>query len=465
MNGEAQYPANIEINAYTGKSVASGVIASTGKKWPLTTKPPERYRFLKPPAEPEWTDWNHPNVGWGLIAPMPLGFTTAQLRDNIDLPDCLRNLIAKRNDAPVFRYDSTWPQAFSHVHNLKDGSDISLGNSPSGIGSGCLPKYLLIWATPQEIPWEIQYAQQGSRFVGRVPLMEPELSNYVSALTEDWSDCECDPNSPVVWAVDHGHPDITHLMSSVVAKRVYADLAADQQIGAKASWLSGTGDATGARLIDRLSKSKPALVVTTSHGKTTLGSKAELARDLGVPVDQDHQPLDTVQLLHNWPPNGAVWYAHACCSAGSMEKSVFIDLVEPTSTIAKVLRAVSNLGSRVAPLPMRLLGHKRPARAFIGHVEPTFNWTLRHPSTGQIFTDGLRSALYNRLLRPSPVGYAMQRVYENLGTVRATYENIAAHFDGTDASRAEMLYHNLVAQDLRTMVLLGDPTATLPALK
>jgi hypothetical protein len=463
MNTPLQYPTTLEMNAYTGVSAASGNFGPKGKQWPITTKPPEHSRFLKPPAEPDWTDWKQPKVGWGLVAPMTSGFTPAHLRENADLPECLRTLVAQRKNAPVFRYDSNWPQAYSHVHNLKDGTDVSLGNSPSGVDKGCLPKYLLIWGTPEEVPWEIQYNQHGARFVGRLPLKEPELNYYVNALMNDWSGCESDPNSPVVWAVNHGYPDITELMCNVIAKRVHSDLVGDTQIGSKAVWMSE--NATGSRLIDCLAKSTPALIVTTSHGKTTLAPGRELAVELGIPVDQDHRVLDTKRLLREWSPNGAIWYAHACCSAGSMKHSLFLDLVEPTSTISQVLRAVSSLGSQVAPLPIQLLGHRKPARAFIGHVEPTFNWTLRHPSTGQTFTQGVRNALYDRLLHPSPVGYAMQRVYENLSAVRATYDSIAGHFDGNDAARADMLYHNLVAQDLRTMVLLGDPTVTLPPLR
>jgi hypothetical protein len=463
MSAPLQYPATLEMNAYTGVSAASGNVGPKAKQWPLTTKPPEQYRFFGPPAEPDLTDWEDSRIGWGLIAPMTVGFTPAQLRDNADLPECLRCLVLQRKNAPVFRFDSTWPQAYSFVHNLEDETDISLGNSPNGVGVGCLPKYLLIWGTPAEVPWEIQINQHGARFVGRLPLKGPELDNYVNALMSKWTDCECDPNSPVVWAVNHGYPDITELMCNLIAKRVHSDFAGDKQIGAKAVWISE--DATGSRLIDCLARSSPGLIVTTSHGKTALGPTDGLAAELGIPVDRDHRLLDTKRLLREWRPNGAIWYAHACCSAGGMKDSLFLSLVEPTSTIAEVLRAVSSLGSQVAPLPVQLLGDPKPARAFIGHVEPTFNWTLRHPSTGQNFTQGVRNALYDRLLHPAPVGYAMQRVYEHLSAVRATYDSIANHFDSSDAARAGMLYHNLVAQDLRTMVLLGDPTVILPSLR
>jgi hypothetical protein len=36
-------------------------------------------------------------------------------------------------------------------------------------------------------------------------------------------------------------------------------------------------------------------------------------------------------------------------------------------------------GARISPLPRALLGAEKPLRAFVGHVEPTFDWTLRDP--------------------------------------------------------------------------------------
>jgi len=70
--------------------------------------------------------------------------------------------------------------------------------------------------------------------------------------------------------------------------------------------------------------------------------------------------------LAQWQPNGAIWYAHACCSAGSDGASSYAGLLEADSTLDKTLQAVATLGSLTAPLPKRLLGAKQPLRAFVG---------------------------------------------------------------------------------------------------
>ena len=72
-----------------------------------------------------------------------------------------------------------------------------------------------------------------------------------------------------------------------------------------------------------------------------------------------------------------------------------------------MLNAVAALGNRVSVLPRRLLGHLKPARAFIGQVEPTFDWTLKAPSAGQRLTSALCEAVYPVLYRQKPVGLAL----------------------------------------------------------
>jgi hypothetical protein len=75
-------------------------------------------------------------------------------------------------------------------------------------------------------------------------------------------------------------------------------------------------------------------------------------------------------------------------------------------------------GATVAPLPTALLGAPRPLRAFVGHVEPTFDWTLRDPNNKQVVTHVLRAALYKNLYQQdwcTPIGYALKDVFKEAG--------------------------------------------------
>ena len=49
-----------------------------------------------------------------------------------------------------------------------------------------------------------------------------------------------------------------------------------------------------------------------------------------------------------WQPDGAIWYCHACCSAGSEAPSAFESLFAETTEVGRVLRSVASLGARVA---------------------------------------------------------------------------------------------------------------------
>ena len=59
--------------------------------------------------------------------------------------------------------------------------------------------------------------------------------------------------------------------------------------------------------------------------------------------------------------------------------------------------------------------------------------------------------------QPSPVGLAMSAVYGTRGGIYADYDRFARVL-----SKANMLHRLLVARDVQSMVILGDPTAVLP---
>ena len=50
---------------------------------------------------------------------------------------------------------------------------------------------------------------------------------------------------------------------------------------------------------------------------------------------------------------------------------------------------LADLGDMVAPSLTALLEARKQLRAFIGHVEPTFNWPLRAPDSQHALTSDL----------------------------------------------------------------------------
>lgn len=463
-----EWPSRFQINAYTGDAAAESKPGPDAKDWVLRSGPPKLRTFLKPdkPADP--SNWRDPRVGWGLVLPQNKSLNASEAASAKDAPVSLQALVADRGNngapAPVYRYVG----GTSHRGFLqRDGADIPISMAPKGTEPGAIARYLLIYGSPEEIPWDVQYQLNAVCAVGRLTLKGNPLDNYLAALQTGWKSSAAQPDASVVWAVDHGPDDITNLMRLAIAERVVAKIKNDPQLSPKFEYLNGAiaGQTTVASLSGALAKRQPSLVVTTSHGQTgPLDNVQKMRENLGLLVDEDRALLKPDALLQQWQPSGAIWYAHACCSAGSDAQTMFEGLVDKDSPIDQVLKGVATVGARVAPLPEALLGAKEPLRAFIGHVEPTFDWTLRQRFTGQFQTAPIEDALYDRLYQPEPVGLAFRGYYELLGGIYVEYDQELRKFNKGENNESRMLYPLLLARDVQSMVMLGDPTAMLPAL-
>jgi hypothetical protein len=189
--------------------------------------------------------------------------------------------------------------------------------------------------------------------------------------------------------------------------------------------------------------------------------------NLGLPVDQQHQMVSPAALLGEWQPDGAIWFAQACCSAGSDSPTAYASLFEPGSLLEQTLTGIAKIGATTAPLARALLGAAKPLRAFIGHVEPTFNWTLSFPLNRQVLTDDLKSSIYRGLGLGKPVGLAMSGYYPAIATKLQEYLRAKGEYDLQVGPAAKkpldmLVYSRVTAHDRASTVILGDPTAAIP---
>jgi hypothetical protein len=425
--------------------------------------------FLAPAAAADPRDWQHPDIGWGLVLPEPDGAVAPAARATAeDALKPIRDLLASRPGSPVLRWAPTMQQNYLRRY-YADGrvQDLSVEAPAPGTQFGRIPRYLLICASPQQIPWSVQYALNMSTFVGRLDLEEPQLATYIDALIHDWAGQSCRPGAPVVWSADHGQGDITWLMAQAVAGKLWTKFESDTDLIGRLRLKDS--DATAANLATALTERSPGLIVTTSHGVTGPASDvAALTARLGMPIDVNRIPL-RLDDLASWKPFGAIWYAHACCSGGSDKPSRYDGLLPSDNTISRMLTGVAGAaGQTVAPLPRALLSRDRPLRAFVGHVEPTFDWTLRDPRTKQPLTHVLTAALYDKLYqqdRRTPIGFALRSVFEEAGAFYATWAQAIAGINANVPNMRDWaLYRQLVAMDRQTTVIIGDPTVSLPRL-
>jgi hypothetical protein len=454
----------VRINAWTGAEAGAAPLPKQRAPWALAAAVVRRGRGMRP-TPPDLTDWRDPVIGWGVVLPHRPDLDPAALARADDAPEPIRRLVAARPGAKVVRYGAGTRYDNWTLRDYAGGSDLPIATAPTGTGPGCLPSYLLIAASPAEVPWHVQYDLNPVRNVGRLELDDEGLDRYVTALLAEWGDSGADYANPVVWSVDFGGGDITSLMRDAVAEPLYDAFEHDGEMGG-ARFVDGRAStASNDALADALVAAKPAVVVTTSHGMTgPLDQPDAMARQLGLPVDANRQVLDPATLLQRWQPDGAVWFAHACCSAGSDAPSAYHGLFDPTSLVGEILEGVAKLGALTAPLPRALLGAERPLRAFIGQVEPTFDWTMVFAPTRQRLTSSLRDAVYGELGLGKPAGLALAPVFRPIASLLLGHARALRQYNGSDPGDARIqavdmaLYNKVTAYDRVSTVLLGDPT-------
>lgn len=454
----------IRANAWAGKVAAASDLDDGWPTWTL-----KRRQTAPPPAmdatDLDLREWKNPKVGWGLLLPDledPTIKDSERARaNNADL----QRLVEFREGVVLRHRPKLMPGKLRRYYDLEAHQDLNIGQD-RGVGVGELPFYILIAASPEVIPWEDQYVLAGRHAVGRIDLAGDALKNYVDHVINDWKDCKSNANSPLIWTVDL-KDGITTLMRDVIARPIYDRYHADS---AFRTTLLDDKRATRDELKKALKDNAPAMVITISHGRTEpLDNIAELRKTLGVPVDLGLESLDP-DFLKGWNPNGAIWYAHACCSAGSNRKSDYLGLFPKDEGLTRILTSVAALGSTIAPLPTALLGAEKPARAFIGHVEPTFDWPLLDPEVRQPLASAFVRALYDRLYNGKryPVGYAFDDVQREAG---ASYQAWKRALDKANSARkvAEQkrfqlaaLRSQLTGLDREGVVILGDPAVVLP---
>lgn len=454
-------PAALSFNGWTGPGdpTPTANLLPGAEKWGTAgTLPPSQQELFSQPADP--LRWEDDDVGYGIVLRDPTPRADgAEKANGSFVPEAVRRLLDARPGTVLLYWEPTLGDAFVRRY-LPDGSSKTpaIGLSRFGTAPERLPRYILILGDPAVIPWTVQYAFGTRHAVGRLPFTDERLRHYVDALLDDWPNAAVDRTAPLMWTVDRAG-DITAQMRAVIAEPLAVQLADPRLPGFR--HLAGP-EALGAALMGGLRDCAPALVVTSSHGATS-GAGADLAAALGQPVDEADTPVALTDLEAAMPP-GAIWYSQACCSAGSASPSSYVGLLPADSAAWRVTAAVAALGPTVAPAPLRMLGRTNPIRGFLGHVEPTFDWTLRVSCTGQGLGHHIVSALSDNLFGGAqPLGYAFSDYRADVGVLHTQWADAVQEVaDGDVTKRPEATRLRVAALDRQSLVLLGDPTVTLP---
>jgi len=450
----------VRSNSWRGEPADGPFAADAARRWGVGPVPQPTVH-LAPQAHDPW-DWRRAEVGWGLLLADDDDLPAEDMAAARDAPEPLQELVAARGPAPVLRWHPDDPDVLLRYYpGYPDPEAIPIGGSPRGVRDGAIPSFLMLWGELAALPWTLQYRLNLDPRIcaGRLPLHGDALARYVTALLGEWDRPAPSRAAALVWATDHSATDITRLMRVVIADEVRERYLADDDI----TLTHRAGEAaTAGSLAADLAAGSPRMIVTTSHGFTGPVGRPD-REQLGWLVDADFAPVDPAALLARWQPDGAVWYAHACCGAGSDTPSAFTGLFDSDSGLHRMITEVAGLGSRIAPLPMALLSAPKPVRAFIGHVEPTFDWTIRHAASRHAMTADLVQGLYTDLMLGRPVGWAMAAYHTRAGADAADHDAARARALAGQVAAAETLRPRLSYLDRRSLVILGDPAAALPS--
>jgi hypothetical protein len=456
----SDFPTELQINAFAGDAdnhspfeptFAAGLLQS-----PLPVAPPS----LAPPRL-DYRDWSDDRVGWGIVLPEDPTRSSAEKAVAIDAPASVRAVLEKRRGVVLRREEGRPPNRLRRHYPDGTSQEINVTAQSWGTGRGKVPRYLMMLGSPDVLPWSVQYQLQGDAFVGRVALEGDALDRYLGRLLDDWSTGGAAIDKPLVWSTAQSG-DITRLMRDCIGAPLYGQFKQDVEL--TPTFIDGaTGEATGALLAAALAASRPGFIATTSHGMTgPLADPAKMKAALGLLVDSDLRPVATATLTSEWEPDGTIWYAHACCSAGSQSATSFKGLVVPGSSVDRILSGVAACGDTMAPLPQALLSAPKPAKAFVGHVEPTFDWSVRQNDTGQFLTNPLLDSFYQRLFSGEPIGMALDSCRRMAaGLLSAALDGQIAQFEQGQSTAGDILATKLMAVDWRAFVLIGDPACRL----
>ncbi|MEM7354480.1 MAG: hypothetical protein AAF657_26975 [Acidobacteriota bacterium] len=399
------------------------------------------------------------DAGWGII--FPEGADPA-LRENLSSLIHCRRERATRRDARRFR-ELTYLPGETKLKFLRRN-----GSGPGPVDPRKLPFYLLLVGSPEQIPFDLQYALGVQHAVGRLCFDDLEAyAGYADSVVS----YETGPSRPArratFFAPSHADDPATGLSTKYLVEPLLAEVA-----DASPDWLLDwvvRERATKTHLQELLGGSQtPDLLFTAGHAvgfgngnhRQRPHQGALLCADWPGPrqwrgrIPPDHYfAADDVAEKQL---GGLVSFHFACYSAGTPKLDSFP-------------RGGQRRGKAIAPeafvarLPQTLTA--RGALAVIGHVdrawEPSFVWTEKpgdaEPTSQiQVFAD----ALFD-IMQGAPVGLALTHFGRRYAEIASELLFGPSAIPGTDLDDPDQALLWTACNDARSYVVAGDPAVRL----
>lgn len=331
------------------------------------------------------------------------------------------------------------------------------GDAPGTIDPSALPYYILLIGSPEQIPFDFQYALAINRAVGRLYFDNlNDYTHYAQAVVEaerPKTKPNFRPRKIGLFSVESDettevlHSYFIEPLVQELQKRTpdwLTDCRKDRKEDLRAM-LQG-GDAT------------PEVLLVTCHGRKKRFGDSEQEEQQGALSCSDgtFSAKDLEDLKpEDRPLNGLVAGLFACYSVGTPAMDNFPKggFGSPESKKPKMIAETEFL----ARLPSALLA--RGALAVLGHVDrgwtASFRWIAQQRETDA--TRSLEDSIV-RLLKGHRLGHALRPLYRR-------YSNIAAHLlplveallNGKTPNEIETSLYWTAYLDARNYIILGDP--------
>ncbi len=350
-----------------------------------------------------------------------------------------------------------------------------LGAGPGPADPVKVPYYLLLVASPEEIPFFVQYQIDVQYAVGRLHFDEiVEFAAYAHSVVAAETGGLQLARELAMFAVSNPDDPATQLSS----RQLVAPLA-DILAPLAPDWVIRRyeGEAASKAALGRLlgGDATPALLFTASHGagfscgdpRQRAHQGALICQDWPGPAQwRDPLPQDFYfagdDLRADARPHGLIMFNFACYGAGT---PMYDDYGQRSASTSRTPIADAAF---LAALPRRLLAHPRGgALATIGHVERAWGCSFMWPGSGKKTGSSAQLAVFEgamrELLRGARVGAALEcfneRYAELASDLSGELEEIGFGRQYNPLELADMWTAN---NDARAYAILGDPAVRLP---
>ncbi|HEU4733743.1 MAG TPA: hypothetical protein VFT22_37885 [Kofleriaceae bacterium] len=411
-------------------------------------------------------------AGWAVVFPAAADGSETAARQAA-IRDALAPLLLRRRAEAGHLYHEYAGELGYRAGETKQQYLARLGAGPGPVRPQKVPYYLLLVATPDEIPFHIQYQLDVQYAVGRIAFdTVEEYARYArSVVAAETGQVARAPRASFFGVANPGDAStqlsadhlVAPLVEHLAGRGEHHGFAVDSHLG---------DAATRARLVELLAD-PPALLFTASHGMGFPSGDAAQRDRQGALLCQDWPgPGNRVVREHYFTGDdlpaqadlrGMIGVLFACFGGGTPTRDDFA-----RRALGEASAKPLSPAPLIARLPQRMLGHPSGgALAVVGHIDrawgSAFLWIdPAHKLETQNHLDVFESLL-DSILAGKRLGYAMESFSSRYAELAADLsERIdRIQVDGEPYDEGELAHMWICSNDARNYAVLGDPAVRL----